>query len=162
MAVNLAIQDVARLISVELAPMVRYRSLVIQSSDMLELSSLAESVFEASHSLGSEPRVFEYSEFFDDVGAVSCDETCERIGKVAQTQPVILAGPLHFLDFWSEATRDVFWRTLASFSSGPGIVVVDTPRNEGIEGPFRLIGRLNDTDIRVLKSRLSVTQDRVA
>jgi hypothetical protein len=48
---------------------------------------------------------------------------------------------------------------LASFSAGPGIIAIDATRNDSIDGPFRLVGRLADTDIRLLRSRLSVTQD---
>lgn len=162
MAVELSREDVAALVAVELASSVRYRVLVLQSSDMSELARLVDYAFAASSALGSNPYLLDSLEFFDDIGAISCDSAWERISEAAKTRPIVLAGPLHFLDFWSDVTRNAFWRTLASFSSGPGILVVDVPRTDGIEGPFRLVGRVGDTDIRLLKSRLSVTQDSVA
>jgi hypothetical protein len=48
---------------------------------------------------------------------------------------------------------------LAGFTHGPGIIVVDTPRAEAVEGPFRMVGRIPGTDVRYLKSRLASTQD---
>ena len=54
----------------------------------------------------------------------------------------------------------VFWQSLASFSEGLGIILVDVLRNEGIEGPYRVVGKLADMDIRLLKSRLSLSQER--
>ena len=162
MAVELDRQDIVRLVAGELASTVRYRAVVVQSSDICELEKLAEYVLAAMTALGANPRLFVPSDFFDAVGAISCADVWERVNAVAVNQFVVLAGPLHFLDYWSDATRDVFWTALSSFSSGPGIIVIDTPRNDGIEGPFRLVGRIGDTDIRLLKSRLSVMQDSVA
>jgi hypothetical protein len=162
MAVELRREDIVQLMISELGPRARYRALVVQSSDISELDRLAEYVLDAASALGPEPRMFDYSEFFDDIGAISCNEAWSRIQATAGDRPVVLAGPLHFLDYWSDATRDVFWRTLSSFSCGPGIVVIDAPRNEGIEGPFRLVGRIGETDVRLLRSRLSASQDRVA
>lgn len=162
MAVELNQEDVLKLIGSELKPTVRYRSLVIQSSDLLQLIALADFVSSAALTLGPDPKVFGYTEFFDEIGAISCSEVWERIQAAAAVYPVILTGPLHFLDYWSEPTRDVFWRALASFSSGPGIIAIDAPRNEGIDGPFRLAGKVGESDVRLLRSRLSLSQDRVA
>lgn len=159
MALTVDANEIRRLIAMELAPQVRYRVLVMQCADMAELGNLVERVSSTLQAIGKAPRVFDFSDFFDSVGAISCEQAWDRIESAA-SQPLILAGPLHFLDYWSEATRDVFWRSLASYSSGSGIVVIDAPRNEGIEGPFRLIGRIADSEIRLLKSRLSVVQDR--
>jgi hypothetical protein len=162
MAVELTREDVVGLVKSELGPKVRYRALVVQSADMAELGRLTDYALEAAADLGPGPQVFDYSNFFDSIGAISCDEAWSRIRAAAIDRPVLLSGPLHFLDYWSDATRDVFWRALASFSSGFGIIVVDAPRTEGIEGPFRLTGKLGETDVRILISRLSVSQDRVA
>ena len=60
--------------------------------------------------------------------------------ELAESNTVFLAGPLNFLDYWSDQTRQVFWRTLAAFSSGPGILVTDTPRETAASGLFRVPG----------------------
>ena len=82
-----------------------------------------------------------------------------RIEEVATSRPVILAGPLHYVDYWSEQVSTGFWRYLAAFMSGPGIIVIDALRETVVESAFRVVGRLAVADVRYLKSRLTATQD---
>jgi len=82
-----------------------------------------------------------------------------RIEAGAATHSMVIAGPLHFLDFWSDQTSAAFWRYLSGFTHGPGILVVDTLRENPVESGFRVVGRIPGTDVRYLKSRLASTQD---
>ena len=158
MAVEVFGDQIASLLAEQLHPRLRYRCLLLHCADMPTLSRACESAIAAAVALGS-PCVLEYADQFDDIGAVSCRTVLSRIERVAAARPVILAGPLHYVDYWSEQVCTGFWRYLAAFMSGPGIIVVDTPRETVVEGAFRIVGRLPDADIRFLKSRLAATQD---
>ena len=158
MALEVWQERIGILVAAQLAPRLRYRCLVLQTSELPVLSVVCESAIASAASLGGTPGLIEYTDLFDDIGALSCNAVIERLG-VAATAPVVMAGPLHYLDYWSEHMRGAFWKFLAGFTHGPGIIVVDTPRDEAVEGPFRMIGRIPGTDVRYLKSRLASTQD---
>ena len=71
-------------------------------------------------------------------------------------RPVLLVGPLHVCDCWTESGRLVFWQHLAAFTGGPGIVVIDVPRPATAGALFRTSGRLRQVpDVEYLRSRLS-------
>ena len=73
--------------------------------------------------------------------------------------PVVLAGPLHYVDYWTTGVQEAFWSFLSLYSRGPGIVVVDIPRTEGVEGPFIARGTIPGTEIRYLRPRLVATEE---
>ena len=141
MAIEVLGEQIASLLAEQLHPGLRYRCLLLHCADMPTLSRVCESVIAAAKNLGS-PCVLEYTDQFDDIGAVSCQTMIARIEQAAATQPVILAGPLHYLDYWSEQVFAGFWRFLAAFMSGPGIVVVDTPRGGVVQSTFRTVAVL--------------------
>jgi hypothetical protein len=91
-------------------------------------------------------------------GALPCSAVLELIDAASGSDPV-LTGPLHFLAYWSVQMQGAFWKHLAGFTHGPGIIVIDTPREEMVEGPFRFLGKIPGTEVRYLKSRLASTQD---
>jgi hypothetical protein len=159
MALEVRSDQVDTVVSAQLSRALRYRCLVFQSGDVVALGGLRESVCRSLGSLCGPVAVFEYQDQFDGVGALSCDNVLGRIETAAATGALVLAGPLHYLDYWSDQVACAFWRYLASFTAGPGIVVLDGPREQGIEAAFRLIGRIPGTDIRYLKSRLASSQD---
>jgi hypothetical protein len=158
MAIEVLGDQIASLLAEQLHPRLRYRCLLLHCADIPTLSRVCESVIAAAGTLGN-PCVLEHADQFDDIGAVSCRTVIARIEQVAATQPVILAGPLHYVDYWSEQVCTGFWRYLAAFMSGPGIIAVDAPRETVVEGAFRIVGRLPAADVRYLKSRLAATQD---
>ena len=129
---------------------------------MVVLSSLCEHVIVAAQALGDDVKVLEASQQFDDVGALSCDAILSKVDALATGHPLVLAGPLHFLDYWSEQVRGRFWRYFATFSSGDGIVIADSFRTGAVLGPFQVVESLPRGDVRCLKSRLESTQDRLA
>jgi hypothetical protein len=155
-------ERVSYLVETQLARHLRYRCLVLQSVDMMLLGDLSEFASVSACTLGESPHVFKVQDFFDGVGALSCNVVQEQLESMASRRPLIIAGPLHFLDYWTDSTQAVFWRFLAVFQHGPGIIVIDVPRKIGIEGPFRVLGKIPETDIRYLKSRLAETQDRIS
>ena len=162
MAVDLDIDAMSAVVAAYLDKRLRYRCLVIQSKDMTILSRLCENAIVAAQSLGNDVAVLEASQQFDDIGALSCDALVAKLDSKASDHPVVVAGPLHFLDYWSERIRARFWRYFAAFSSGPGIVVTDSFRTDAILGPFQVVDGFARSDIRCLKSRLESTQDRLA
>lgn len=161
MALNVNFDIASALISSHLEQQIRYRCLVIQSNEMAVLSTLSELVVAAASVLG-EVSVLDALEQFDDIGALSCDTILKRVKAIPEQHPLVIAGPLHFLDYWSQPIRAHFWEHLASFSTGPGIVITDNFRNEGILGPFRVVDAFGRGDVKFLKSKLESTQDRLA
>jgi hypothetical protein len=157
MAITLQGEDINTLVARELSERARYRCLVLQSSDMNTLQSLREAAIAAVTNCLGQPQALRYADFFDNVGALSCNDVCIMIDDVATTTPVILVGPLHFLDYWTETIRSVFWNFLSTYSKGPGIVVIDSPRLDSIEGPFRVAGQVGGSRVRYLRSRLAVS-----
>lgn len=147
-------------VSAHLQERLRYRCLLLQSNDIGLLGTVSDVLVSAGEShFGVPLSTIKGGELFDEVGALSCSAVLGRIEVVSSIEPLLLIGPLHFLDYWSEQIRRTFWRFLASFTSGPGIIVTDTPREGEAEGPFRIVGRIPGADIRYLKSRLASTQD---
>lgn len=159
MAVRVTSQELNSLVAAQLDRRLRYRCLVLQTGDLAVLTQLCEAGTQALRQLGESVQVLEYRDQLDEVGALACSRVLERIERLAQSNPLLIAGPLHFLDYWSHQVGAAFWEYLASYSSGPGILVADTPREYGVEGAFRLVRTVQGTDIRVLKSRLATAQD---
>ena len=95
---------------------------------------------------------------FDDAGPLSVQTTLQMIRKVEYESPVVIVGPLHICDCWSESSKGVLWRHLSAFSAGPGIIVVDVPREKHVHGLFQHAGRLTSLDAYFMKSRLSKTE----
>jgi hypothetical protein len=151
------------LIAKQLHRDLRYRCLLLQSSDLQVLSAAAEHAAQAiATGWGMKPEVIEYRQFLDEVGGWSGTMVLGYLEERVHSKPVVIVGPLHFLDFWSAQTQGVFWKYLASFSSGPGIVLTDVLRTEGVDGPFFLINRIGGIDLRYLKSRLALTESSPA
>ena len=147
-------------VSAHLQERLRYRCLLLQSDDIGLLGTVTQVLVSAAESqCGIPPTTIEGGELFDTVGALSCSTVLARIEAVSSVEPLLLLGPLHFLDDWSGQIRRTFWRFLATVNSGPGIIVTDTPREGEAEGPFRVVGRIPGANIRYLKSRLASTQD---
>jgi hypothetical protein len=150
---------VQALIAKQLHPSLRYRCLLLQSGDLRVLAAVAEHAARVLSSNGTaKPEVIEYKQFLDDVGGWSCSSVLAHLEERVHDRPVVLVGPLHFLDFWSIQTQGAFWKYLAAFSSGPGIIVTDVLRTDSVDGPFSLINRIGGTDLRYLKSRLALTE----
>jgi hypothetical protein len=103
--------------------------------------------------------ILDWESCFDPVGALSSDAVRWRIGVAGRGAAVILTGPLHYVDYWTSGVQDSFWTYLSLYSHGPGVVVIDTPRTEGVEGPFVARGIIPNTDIRYLRSCLVVTEE---
>ena len=158
MALDVLGEQIGVLVAEQLHPRLRYRCLVLHCPDIAALSRACESAIAAANELGN-ACALEYADQFDEIGAVPCQTVIARIEEAAATRPVILAGPLHYVDYWSEQVCSGFWRYLAAFMSGPGIIVVDTPRETVVGGAFRTVGRLAAADIRYLKSRLAAAED---
>jgi len=162
MAVELQFSDTLALLKKCLDERMRYRCLVVQGKDVSLLSYFSHQVHDASEFFGSAVHEMDALKQFDDIGALSCDAMIDRIKSIAFNHPLLITGPLHFLDYWSPAVRAVFWQFLAAFSNGPGIVVTDVYRTETVFGPFQIVEGLSRTDFRCLKSRLEFSQDRLA
>ena len=152
-------EELQTLVATQLQRRLRYRCLVLQTGSVRMLQELRDGAMLALQQLGSQVHTLEYRELLDQIGAFPCSRVLERIESLADTCPLILAGPLHFVDYWSQGVAAGFWEYLASYSTGPGILVVDTPREQSLQGAFRLLRIIPRTDIRVFKSRLATAQD---
>lgn len=159
MAVTPLRDQVARLVSAELCPTRRYRCLILQADRLDLLSRLCECLPPAFSGAGWAHSVLPWEGFFDHVGAIAADSAKSLITTAGKTDTVVLAGPLHFVDYWTPGTQEGFWNFLSLYSRGPGIVVVDIPRTEGVEGPFVARGVIPGTDIRFLRPRLVATEE---
>ena len=143
----------------QLAPNLRYRALLFQCSHMPSIMDLEESLLEPGGFWETRPQRIGQEDMFDDVGAVSVQCLLQKVRAAEYESPIVLCGPLHVCDCWSDGSRGVLWRHLAAFSAGPGIVVVDVPREQDTQGLFRMAGRLSAVDAYYLKSRLTATED---
>ena len=147
------------LLATYLARRLRYRCLVLQTGDLGVLSELCEAAIQSARQLDGIVQVLEYRELMDEVGALPCSRVLEKIEVLADSSPLVVGGPLHFLEYWSQRVAAGFWEYLASYSTGPGILVLDGPREQGVLGAFRLVRIIPGTDIRVFKSRLATAED---
>jgi hypothetical protein len=155
-----SLKDAAqRLLLSQLAPHLRYRCVVVQSADLSLLRNLHDHLQDLITAQGATVQTVDGQRQFDTVGALSCQELTTQIGQLSVDKYLILSGPLHFLDYWSPTLRNSFWSFLATITRGPGIIVLDAPRVGDSEDTFRVLGRIPDTDARLLKSRLAITQD---
>jgi len=152
-------EEVLRLLERQLAPRLRYRTLLFQCHHMPSIEALETSLLAVHEFCLSPPVRIAQDDMFDAVGAISAQRLLEKIKAVEYQQPIVLCGPLHICDCWSEESRRVLWQHLAAFSAGPGIAVVDVPREQDTQGLFRIAGRLGTVDAYYLKSRLTATED---
>lgn len=162
MALDVQLLETLALLRQHLDQRLRYRCLVVQSKDISLLSQFSQHVHNATDVFGIAVQEMDALQQFDDIGALSCDAIINRIKCISLNQPLLITGPLHFLDYWSPSIRAVFWQFLAAFSNGPGIVVTDVFRTETFLGPFQTVKGFSQHDFRCLKSRLEFTQDRLA
>jgi hypothetical protein len=159
MAINPLQEKIGRLVASELNPGRRYRCLILQSDRLELIGRLCDSLPSALGTLGKAPNVLGWESFFDAVGAISSDEARGRVIVAGSKAPVVLAGPLHYVDYWTAGVQDGFWSFLSLYSRGPGVVAVDIPRTEGVEGPFVARGTIPGTEIRYLRPRLVATEE---
>lgn len=150
--------EISSLITEQLNKRLRYRCLIIQSRDLVMLSKIYDIAILAVSNLGDSANILRSEEMFDNIGAYSCNKVLTLIESVAVVKPLILTGPLHFLDYWSEQLCNSFWEYMSCFTHGPGIILLDAVRSKSIEGSFQVLGKINGTDIRYLKSRLALSE----
>ncbi len=162
MAIDVQLNQTLELLKRYLDGRLRYRCIVIQGNDISLLSQVSHQVQSARDIFNAQVQEIDALDQFDAVGAPSCNAFIEKVKSIAFISPVLLTGPLHFLDYWSPSVRMVFWNFLAAFSNGPGIIVTDVFRTETVLGPFQAVDGFSRTDLRCLKSRLELTQDRLA
>lgn len=162
MAIDVQPNQTLALLKHYLDERLRYRCLVIQGNDISLLSQVSHQIHSDFDVFNAQVQEIEAVDQFDAVGALSCNSLIEKIKSIAFGSPVLITGPLHFLDYWSPSVRMVFWNFLAAFSNGPGIVVTDVFRTETVLGPFQSVDGFSRTDLRCFKSRLESTQDQLA
>ena len=148
-----------RLVARELNPTRRYRCLVLQTESLDQQARLCEGLPPAVNALGWQCGVLPWDRFFDTIGALSSDTVRDMVVANGKDRAVVLSGPLHFIDYWTAGVQEGFWSFLSLYSQGPGIVVVDIPRTEGVEGPFVARTILAGTDVRLLRPRLVATEE---
>lgn len=123
MAVVASRSEMSALVRNHLASWVRYKCIVIQANEMRSISHVTSAILDAFHEIERPSKFLSYNDFFDSVGALSCGTANDTIFGYARGNVVVIRGPLHFLDYWSEPTQQVFWQSLASFSEGLGIIL---------------------------------------
>lgn len=159
MAVSSLQDGIGRLVSSELRPGRRYRCLVLQSDRIDVLGRLCDYVPSALAAQGKAPTILGWEDLFDAIGAISSDDVRGLIISAGRESPVVLSGPLHYVDYWTSGVQDGFWSFLSLYSSGPGVVVIDIPGTEGVEGPFAARGTIPGTEVRYLRPRLAATEE---
>jgi hypothetical protein len=162
MAIEVSPNQTIALLHRYLDPSLRYRCLIIIGHDIGLLSQVSNQIYNAGEFFGQQIQEIVGLEQFDQIGAFSCDSIISKIKSISFKHPLIITGPLHFLDYWPPSLRTVFWQFLSAFSNGPGIVVTDVYRTETIQEPLQMVEGFSRTDLRCLKSRLEFTQDRLA
>jgi hypothetical protein len=162
MAIELG-RTVHELIGSLLAENLRYRSLIFQSNDFQNIQTLATECVNYFSEIECKPHVLMVAfDEIDESGASSCQIITRKIDSISEEKVVIIKGPLQFLDYWGDQISISFWQHLSTISGVQGIIIIDTIRNIGVEGPYVTLGRIKDTDIRYLKSRLVTTESSVS
>lgn len=142
----------------QLHPDMRYKCLLIQTNNPSFFSPICEFVAKGFNNLGSKVDVLDSNQMQDDVGAYSSSKVISDLMKASINIPLILSGPLHFLDYWTERQIYYFWGSLASLESSRGLVLVDVIRIGEVQGIFNVVGRIHGTDVRFLKSRRALME----
>jgi len=158
MAVTTLQEQLERLVASELNPNRRYRCLVLQC-DRLDLIGRLCDALPLVFGLLGKPAILGWESFFDSIGALSSDDARSAIMAAGKDSPVLLTGPLHYVDYWTSGVQEGFWNFLSLYSRGPGVVAIDIPRTEGVEGPFVARGTIAGTEIRFLRPRLVATEE---
>lgn len=158
MAMNLR-EHLGTLLAKEFNPVRRYRCLILQTDRLDVQAKLCDYLPDAIRALGWPTAMLPWDGFFDKVGAISADKARDNVLTSGTDRAVLLTGPLHYMDYWTAGVQEGFWYFLALYSRGPGVVVVDVPRTEGVEGPFVARGVVPGTEIRFLRPRLVATED---
>lgn len=153
-------EQLGTLLAKELNTVRRYRCLILQSYRLDDQARLCDYLPDAIKALGWEASVLVWDGFFDKVGAISAENAKNNVLKAGKDRAVVLVGPLHYMDYWTAGVQEGFWNFLALYSRGPGVVVVDIPRTEGVEGPFVARGVVPGTEIRFLRPRLVLTEEK--
>jgi hypothetical protein len=158
MAVTALQEKLAHLVAQELNSARRYRCLVLQTADLRLMAYLVEQATSLLTTSERGATVLPWEMFFDQVGALSSEDVRTHVLAPGRSNTVLLAGPLHYVDYWTGGVQDGFWNFMSLYSHGPGVVLFDTPRSEGVEGPFIPRGTIAGTDIRYLRPRLVATE----
>ena len=153
-------EQLGTLLTKELNPNRRYRCLILQTDRLDVQARLCDHLPDAIKAMGWESSLLTWNGFFDKVGAISADNARNNVLAAGKERAVVLAGPLHYMDYWTAGVQEGFWNFLALYSRGPGVVVVDIPRTEGVEGPFVARGVVPGTEIRFLRPRLVATEEK--
>ena len=152
-------EEILPLLERQLAPKLRYRTLLFHCRHMPSIQAIEAALLGLPEFWPTPPLRIGQDEMFDAGGPLSAQHLLEKIKAVEYQRPIVLCGPLHICDCWSSECRRVLWQHLAAFSAGPGIAVIDVPREQDTQGLFRIAGRLSAVDAYYLKSRLTATED---
>lgn len=150
--------QIVDIIEGQLKDSLRYRCLLFQSNDISTFPEICKSGSEGIKKLGKNFIQIDTDKMIDDIGALSCREVIKIIEKDSLNNVLIISGPLHFLDYWSDQQCSTFWGHFASLENSAGIIIVDIIRKVGIEGIFTVIGNIPGTGVRYLKSRRAVLE----
>ena len=122
MAIKILREQIENLVIREFNPLRRYQTLVIQANCFDTLAEISAALSSAFLRHKAEPIIYGWDKFFDRVGAISCTAAISFINTAASTAPVIITGPLHFIDYWSFSVQESFWGYFSEYSLGSGIV----------------------------------------
>lgn len=143
----------------QLAIKLRYRTVLFQCRQLPSLGAMHECLSALIEFWSTPPVTIGHDMMFDSGGPVSANNLLNQITSIEYDYPILLVGPLHICDCWTSEGRRILWQHLAAFSAGPGIIVLDVPREDDTQGLFRIAGRLTTIDACYLKSRLTATED---
>lgn len=147
-------EQIGTLLLKEFSPNRRYRCLIFQTDRLDVQERLCVCLTDAINALGWESSLLAWDGFFDNVGAISAANARNKLLTAGLERAIVLSGPLHYMDYWTAGVQEGFWSFLSLYSRGPGVVVVDIPRTEGVDGPFVARGVVPGTEIRFLRPRL--------
>jgi len=138
----------------------RYRCLILQSNYLSELESISTNFEYVSNHFGETYYSLKYLKLFDEIGAMSCSDVIQMTKEKSKNSLLLLEGPLHFINYWSDNSQSNFWGFLSTFTQGPGVVILDVVRNSKFEEDFKAIGKSTCGRILFWKSRLSITETK--
>ena len=158
MAIDAFDTQVNHLITDHLAPQTRYRSMLFQSNDLSLLRSISSLLCTKSMEVEHNLMPVDGLDLLGDECDQSCKSILEKIKDMSENIAIVIEGPLHFLDYWSVNVQSSFWAQLSEYSSGEGLIILDTFRSVGINDLFVAEGNIAGSHIQYLKSRLFATE----
>ena len=138
----------------------RYRCLILQTDDPSILYHISNKFEVLANHFEHPYQILSFLQLFDNVGAHSCSEIIKRIEAIAESSLLLLEGPLHFLNYWTNTSQSKFWGYLSTFTQGPGIIILELVSDYTFQEDFHALSKSACGGVLYWKSRLALSESK--